>query len=424
MRRRIIMAALAILMPGASSAQSLSARFSELFTFGDCGQPLCLSVNASAHGLHYIPAVTQGENNLLAFLTGSIGNSLGNLPFTSASSGVTFRFVDGVPVASSISPGPIFADRAQTLGQGRILAGVNVNGLSMDNIRGVPLSDLNFRFAHQNTGNPALGDPAFERDIIEISTDLQLSLLVTSVFASYGLLDNVDIGVLVPIVRASMTGESRAAVIPFTRPTPHLFGTTSSPSETATTESDGSAMGIGDVAVRAKINFYQTDQVGFAAVADARLPTGDEENFLGSGETSIRAMGVLSGRFGNLSPHINAGMAIHTGELSNNSLLATAGFDHLLSDRVALAVDLVANLEMGDSKLILPEPVVYTAPAPVTTVDLTDIPDKKDNLIDASFGMKFILPPDFRIVTNVLFPLSEGGLRPKLLWTFGLEKSF
>jgi hypothetical protein len=183
-------------------------------------------------------------------------------------------------------------------------------------------------------------------------------------------------------------------------------------------------MGIGDVAIRAKINFYQTDQVGFAALADVRLPTGDEENFLGSGETSIRALGVLSGRFGNLSPHINAGMAIHTGELSNHSLLATVGFDHLLSDRVALAVDLVSNLEMGDSKLILPEPVVYTAPAPVTTVELTDIPDQKDNLIDASFGVKFILPPDFRVVTNVLFPLSDGGLRPKLLWTLGLEKSF
>jgi hypothetical protein len=183
-------------------------------------------------------------------------------------------------------------------------------------------------------------------------------------------------------------------------------------------------MGIGDIAVRGKVNFYQTEQMGFAAIADVRLPTGDEENFLGSGATSVRALGVLSGQFGSTSPHLNAGMAFRSGELQNNSLLATVGLDHLLSERVALAIDLVTDFEMGDSKLVLPEPVVYTAPSPVATVELTDIPDKKDNLIDASFGAKFSIPPGYRIVSNILFPLSDGGLRAKFLWTFGIERSF
>jgi hypothetical protein len=424
MRRPYALAAILSLAPGSLYAQSLSDRFTQLFTFGDCGQPLCLSVNSAVHGLHYIPAVTQGEHNMLAFFTGSIGNSLGNLPFTTAASGTTFRFVDGVPVATAISPGPIFAERSQTLGRGTIVAGVNVNGISMDNIRGVPLNDLSFSFAHQNTQDPALGDPVFERDIIEISTDLSLSLLVTSVFASYGLLDNIDIGVLVPIVRASLSGTSTAQVNAFTQPTPHQFGTAANPSLTASSETDGSAMGIGDIAVRGKVNFYQTEQMGFAAIADVRLPTGDEENFLGSGATSVRALGVLSGQFGNTSPHLNAGMAFRSGELQNNSLLATVGLDHLLSERVALAVDLVTDFEMGDSKLVLPEPVVYTAPSPVATVELTDIPDQKDNLIDASFGAKFSIPPGYRIVSNILFPLSDGGLRAKFLWTFGIERSF
>jgi hypothetical protein len=117
-------------------------------------------------------------------------------------------------------------------------------------------------------------------------------------------------------------------------------------------------------------------------------------------------------------------MALHSGESQNNALLATLGFDHLLSERVSLALDLVTGFEMGDSKLILPEPVVFTAPAPVTTVQLTDIPDEKDNVMDASFGLKFTLPSDYRVVSNILFPLGDGGLRPKFLWTVGFERTF
>ena len=422
MRRLHVWAAALAFLPASLQAQTLSDRFSQLFTFGDCGQPLCLEVNQAAHGLHYIPSVTQGENNLLAFLTGSIGNSLGNLPFTAASSGVTFRFENGMPVATSIGAGPIFAERSQTLGQGRFLVGLNLNGIGMDNVRGVPLSDLNFRFTHQNTQNPALGDPIFERDIIEVTTDMSLSLLVTSLFASYGLLDNLDVGVLVPVVRASIEGTSTASIIPYTRPTPHQFA--GNP-ELATSTTEGSATGIGDIAIRAKANLRQTEQLGIAALADIRLPTGDEENFLGSGSSSFRILGILSGQFGNLSPHLNAGMAIRSGDLQNNSILATIGLDHLLSPRVSLAADIVTDFEMGDSKLVLPDPVIFTAPEPTpTTVELTDIPDKKDNIIDASFGLKFLLPQDYRVVTNVLFPLSEGGLRPKLLWTLGVERTF
>ena len=424
MLRRTLTAALFLAAwSGPVSGQTLSERFSQLFTFGNCGEPLCLSVNAAVHGQHYIPDVVQGENNLLSFLTGSIATGLGNLPFTAASGGVTFRFENGVPVATSVSAGPIFAERAQTLGRGRFLFGVNATGISMDNIRGVPMSDLNLVFTHQNTGDPALGDPDFERDLIEVNMDLSLSLLVTSAYASYGLTDNLDIGVLVPVVRASLTGVSRAQIVPFDRPTPHQFGTPGSPSEVANSSTDGSAMGLGDIAIRLKANLYQGPTLGFGALIDARLPTGSEEDFLGSGSTSVRAIGVLSGRTGNFSPHVNGGFAIRSGESQSSSVLATIGFDHLLSEKVSIAADIVTDIAMGDSKLILPAPVVFTAPT-VATVDLTDIPDQKDNFIDASFGLKFELPAALRGVTNILFPLSDGGLRPKFLWTVGLERTF
>ena len=42
----------------------------------------------------------------------------------------TFRFEGGVPVRTSQSAGPIFAERAQTLGRGRMLAGLTRSSFS------------------------------------------------------------------------------------------------------------------------------------------------------------------------------------------------------------------------------------------------------------------------------------------------------
>jgi hypothetical protein len=171
-----------------------------------------------------------------------------------------------------------------------------------------------------------------------------------------------------------------------------------------------------------KANLYQNQSVAFGLFGDARLGTGDQENFLGSGQTSVRLQGIASGRFNNFSPHVNAGVAIRTGDLSTNSIDAAIGFDHLLSEFAALAIDVVSDFQIGDNKILLPDAVTFDTPP--RTVRLSDIPEQKDNLIDASFGVKFALPSDLRVVTNVLIPLSEGGVRPSFLWTLGLEKSF
>jgi hypothetical protein len=421
MRRLLLAVLLLLAVPAASPAQTLSQRFTDLFTFGDCGQAMCLNVDiVGEHGHHYIPSVTQGENDMLAFITGAISMSVANLPFTAASGGVTFEFVDGAPIATAVSAGAVFGERSQTLGRGRALFGANVNSVSMNNIRGLPLSDLVLRFAHQNVLDP-FGEPTYENDIIEVRTNLSMNLLVTSAFASYGILDNVDIGILIPVVRASLSGTSEAQVIPFQRPTPHLFGTTEERSEFALSNASGSAIGIGDIAVRLKANLYQTPTLGAGLVADVRLPTGDSANFLGSGATSLRAIGIMSGRIGDFSPHLNAGVALRTGSTQHNSVIGALGFDHLLTDGVTFAVDVLADFALGESLLRLPDAVVFDAPVR-RRVRLTDIPDERDNMLDASVGLKMQLPGDYRVVTNALFPLSDGGLRPRAVWTLGLER--
>jgi hypothetical protein len=415
----------ALLVATPLQAQSLRDRFSQLFTFGDCGEALCLDVDIVQHANHFLPAVVQGEGNLLAFMTNAIGQAIGNVPFTASSSGVTFSFEGGRPVATSVSAGPIFADRAETLGQGRVLFGANVTGISFTKLRGQPLNSLDSWFAHEDTGAPPgdqYGLPTWERDVIQVTTNLDFSLLVTTLYATYGITDRLDVGIALPIVRSSLSGQSEA-FIDWYEPTgsPHYFGDPNQ--RVATTETDGTAFGIGDITGRVKAFLAQGSNWGFGALADVRVPTGSEDDFSGSGAASFRLMGIGSARFGSFSPHLNAGALISTGDDQNNRVLSTLGFDQLIGEQVTFAADLVGSFQLGDSPYGLPEPVRYTAPTP-STRSLTDIPDKTDHFVDASFGLKIAANRDFRFVTNILIPLTDSGMRPSVAWTVGLERTF
>jgi hypothetical protein len=154
-----------------------------------------------------------------------------------------------------------------------------------------------------------------------------------------------------------------------------------------------------------------------------RLATGSEDDFLGAGATTTRVLAILSGRYGNFAPHVNAGAAIRGGEEQTNAMLATVGFDQLMSSWATLAVDAISEWQMGDSKLELPQPVRFTAPF-TRTIFPSNIPDRRDDILNASIGTKLSSQRGFTVLLNALVPLNRGGLRSSTLWTAGLEYGF
>jgi hypothetical protein len=404
-------------------AQSLSDRLASLFRFGDCDEPLCLTVSDERHDTHYIGSAVQANGALLAFLGDAIAVSVGSIPISATSSGATFSFVGGVPVPTTVSAGPIFAERAQTLGRRRLLLGVNTTGISFEKIRGIPMDDIDLNFTHVDVpvGPPGLGSPEFENDIINVRPSIDIYLQITSFFATYGLTDNIDVGVAVPLVYSSLDATSVGTIISNLNPSPHGFGPVDNPSSTATVNTDGSATGIGDIAARLKINLRSGEGLGLALLADTRLPTGDEDNFAGSGDLSARAIGIVSARMGNFSPHLNAGYAYRAGDLQNDAVLATVGFDQLLAPWVTAAVDLISEWQVGDSELILPEPTHFDLPP--RDVSQTNIPDDRDDLVSASAGARFLVG-GFSLVGNALIPLRDAGMQANVVWTVGVERAF
>ena len=430
------------LVATALEAQGLRDKISDLFIFGAGQDPLFLSGTAGSdaatalHADHFVPSAVSDNGTLISFIGTAISQNVANIPVSATSGGSTFHFEGGAPVRTSVSPGPVFAERAQTLGRGRVFVGANVNRQHFETLRGVSLNDIQMTFTHENVTGPncdalvgascdPYGVPTHENDVIALRLALDIDMTVTSFFVSFGLLDRVDIGVVLPIVSSSLRGTSDAPIIPFGGTTAqHFFGgTPDNPVLTTSRFVEGSATGIGDVAARVKVSITQSERTTFALLGDVRFPTGSEDDLLGSGHLAVRGLGILSSRFGAFSPHVNVGFLLRSGDLQKDALLATVGFDHVMAPWATMAVDLVSELQVGASKLRLPGIVTYDLPFR-RTVDPTNIPRERDDQTNASFGFKFATGSGIMLVANTLWPLNRGGLRPNVVWTAGLEYNF
>jgi hypothetical protein len=426
------------------SGQALRDQIGNLFIFGSGGDPLFLQGTADpnnptgvqAHSTHFIPSAVGSNATLIQFLTNALATSVSNIPFSATSSGVTFRFEGGVPVQTSTSPGPIVAERGQTLGRGRVLVGASVTMLDLSTLRGVDLDHLQLNFTHSNADFPGCdeqfggdctlqGIPLLENDFIQLDLALDVNVRATTFVMTYGLLDRLDIGVAVPIISTSLAGQSNAQVVPFGGPTAvHFFaGTPESPNLFGSRSVNSSATGIGDISTRLKLGISESNRTRMALLADARFATGSADDLLGAGHLTVSGVGILSSQFGMFGPHANIGYRYRASDEQSDAVIATLGFDQMLSPWATLALDLVSELQAGDSRLEVPEDVTVEFPFR-RVIRPSTIPQMRDDIVAASAGMKFVAERGLTVITNAIWPLNKGGLRSRVTWSLGLEYNF
>jgi hypothetical protein len=398
-------------------AQALGDRINDLFIFGEGDEALFLGGSAAAdnpqiqvHGDHFVPSAVGGNATIISFLTNSIGSNVANVPVSASSGGETFRFEGATPVHTSISAGPIYAERAQTLGSGRLFMSLSRTGLHYETLRGVPMDALELAFTHANVDFPncdaifggdcsLYGIPTFENEVIDFRLGLDVNVDVTAFALTYGVNDRIDFGVVLPVVKTSLRGTSTATIVPFgvDGPPPHFFaGTEDDPVLTASRFVEGTSSGLGDVSARVKVNLREASPVSLAILAEGRFPTGSEADLRGSGAVALRGLGIVSARLGDFSPHANIGYQYRGRELDPDVFLMTAGFDQLLSSWATLAADVISEFPIGTSEIPVPEDAVLEEPFRRT----------------------------IRTSSNGAFPLNRGGMRPDVLWTVGAEYTF
>jgi hypothetical protein len=441
MRRHVVAALLLFAtLPVQAHGQKLRDHLVDLFTFASQSVPLRVSTwidpnNPSAGVVadDGFGASVSTNAAILGFLVRWVGAEPGNIPVSASSGGVTFNFAGAVPVRDIVSPGPLIAEGAATLGKGRTVIGLTYDNLLYNTLRGVPLDDLRLQFTHANdatscSGCAALGAPLDEADLLDVALTLDMRISVATLFATYGLFDNVDLGVVVPFVHSGLEASSVARIDPFGTlpsglPRHILGGDASNPVLSSNQSISGSATGIGDIGARLKVRLGQTKRMAFALLGDLRLSTGDEADYLGSGFTALRGEGIVSMSLGGFSPHLNVGYLYRSGESINDALVGTAGFDQVLSPWATFAASLLSEIQVGTRVMKLPGPVTFTQPVERTVLPM-DVPDGPDDPLSLSLGFKLTTLSNLTATASTLIPITRTGPRPDFGWGVGLHYDF
>lgn len=430
----VLAAALGLLAPAASRAQSeklahlLPTIYGPQGLFVDSAAPL---PDGSTHSAHFNNAFHSSFTQFNA----ALARQLSALPLPAPTSGFTYTMDPtlGVFTRSTQSFGPIMAERAETIGKGKFALGFAAQRFSFDSIEDIDLGALPAVFTHDGAA------PGGRADVVTTSTSVSAELTQQIAFVTYGLGERLDASLAVPFVIADLSVSSLATVQRLgtgTNTIVHYYddGTGGTGASREFLKS-GRASGLGDLTLRLKGTAARWGgSHGLALALDVRMPTGDEENLLGSGAWGVRPFVAASLGFGVFSPHVNLGY-----QWNGNSLLAgdveageaadladevayVVGADVALGDRLTLCADLVGRYVIDSSRVVSSTFSGLDA----GHTQFADIAFAQGSYNQSSLALGFKANPVGRLllVFNVLLRLDHNGLRDSATPLLALDYTF
>jgi hypothetical protein len=380
-----------------------------------------------SHEAHFIP----GADQRLApyFFNQQLLLQLGTFPLGSPSGGFSYMFDGGTGTFTRATDtfGPAFAERAMTIGKKRISVGGNFQYSKYSNFEGTDLDsgDIKFYLTHAPINNLF-----FEGDLIEAALRLDVSSSTTTIFANYGVTNNWDVAVALPFQHVKMDAAVDATVLRLaTGDLPiHTFpnGTTQQ-----TFTSSGSASGIGDMILRTKYRFLSIAGGGLAAGLDVRVPTGDEDNLLGTGATQTTITFIASTKAGKIAPHFNFGYTkSSSGDVVDipNEADYRGGIEYAAMRSLTLSADFLGRTLIDAGRMefgqfthnymdAIGNPGSITLTEPETT-------DKSLNLTSLAVGGKYNVKGNLLINANLLISLGSQGITAPITPVIGVDYSF
>jgi len=397
------------------------------------------SSTVTNHSAHFV--ADSGPVQALRRLNQDLGVQLSSFPLSSSAGGFTYTFDPalGVFTRNTGSFGPIYAERHNTLGKGRLNIGVSYSNYSFDEIDDLNLRDGDLRlvFAHEDTnGDGSNLNTFFEGDFVTAQLYLKLQSSVTAFVATIGATDRLDLGVAVPIVDIDLRLAANAQVRPVSTGDGDIHVFPNGTDRTSFRE-EGSASGLGDILLRAKYSLTSDPSSGFALAADLRAPTGEYLDLLGSGEWQVKGSLIGSGRWGSISPHVNAGYQFSTGEVSDE-LQHLVGFDWAITPKVTFASDLqgryllaalkleaknesfLSNTDPNDLDPQPGDPNVVTSIFPNTGI----LEEESRYALNGLIGLKINVVGNLLVSVNGLVAFTGDGLTDRFTPLVGVDYSF
>ncbi len=404
----------------------------------------------------------------------AVGIQVSQLPIASPSSGITFTYDPALKTfapSTEESLGPILGERASTIGRNKLYVAFSFQYFNFNSIDGQNTSNISAVLQHQPfpAGTPCpnqtgmtgsyAGNPCFIRDYVQTTNNIDLTVHQYTLYATYGISRHFDVSVAVPILDVSMKVNTSAAIVQnsftstgtaFHQFNPSIVTTCGSatPCFNATFSSSGAATGIGDVDLRGKYELYHGEHLGFAAGVDIRLPTGDEQNLLGSGAVGVRPFGVIS-YSARISPHAEIGYEVNgesilagdfVGPTATNAkaglpdrFVYIVGADASIVKRLTGSFDIYGQRLFGVPQLFSNpytdlgkcSDFACTTLTPGTTHPNVGVRTNTDyNITNASVGLKYRPFSHLVLTGNVLIKLDDSGLRSTVVPLVGVSYSF
>jgi hypothetical protein len=426
-------------VPAFAQTQSRPATLSTLFddVFGPNGLVVSsddVQLDGTNHAAHFNSSF-QSDFRLMNI---ALASQLTAVPLPSPASGFTYKFDPGTGtfVRSTRSFGPILADRGETIGRGRIAFAANMQVFSFDHLDGTRLTSIPAVFKHDNyQTTPGRSDVIFTENAIEAS------VTQTTFAMTYGLTERVEVSAALPLVRTHMSLLSNATVERVGTGSNlgvHYFYDPAALDNHGTSHqffSEGTASGVGDAVLRAKATVLQEGPRSLAAGVDVRLPSGDEENLLGSGAMGARPFAAFSTTVGAVSPHVNVayqwnGASVLAGDVREHvkadlpdQFQLAAGTEVVMNPHVTVIFDALAQRFFDSPRL---QTFPFVASGPAATVELQDLGFTTQSFWSTSgaVGVKANLARRLLINVNLRFSLNHAGLTDRLTPLVGMEWAF
>jgi hypothetical protein len=399
---------------------------------GSSTKMACLIPNtvlAGAPGYNLSPAnVNSPISNSFAFLTSDLGGEISQIPLASPASGIIFTIDPTlhVPVRKDESLGPILTQRAETIGRHKLYIAMTYQYFLLEDVDGLSLKGpltAAFPLNLTTNTNPTTPD-AFA--VGNSRVDLKIHQYVG--YVTFGLTDRIDVSAAIPVLRVDMRYTINEQIF-----TPTSF--TAVPQTSNARQSTG----LGDVVLAMKGTAWKGEHEGLAVGAEVRLPTGDAQNFLGSGTWGVKPFATFT-RTGRFSPHANVGYEFNgntvlvTGTNGGNGqlpdrLIYSGGADWGIFKHLTIAADVIAQWVKDSPRATIDQNVQVTvgngsASSIFTLPEALHSVKGNYNRTDASGGLKWKPFGNLLISGNLLVKLDQGGLRERLAPLGGISYTF
>ena len=347
-----------------------------------------------------------------------------NIPIISASAGFTYRYNPQLEVfeRSAETLGPIFLERPETLGQGKFNVNVSWQYVEYNEFDGQSLRNLHGNGPIVLRNVDAAGNLiGFEADNLQYRLGLQNNIVAFSF--TYGILDNLDVNLLMPILTTALDVGVTKQQVQTAGPDGTFAPDRLSPVSGFTS---GNAFGPGDLLLRLKYQLPQLDWFRSAAGLQMRFPTGRAADFQGTGDFWITpAFYASTLLWDRVEPFINIALDFDASDFRQSQARYGGGFDVDIVSRFGLVFAFLGRSQFQDPVDTAQTNFLYLTPAGVQPQPLLGLDLGRKDFYDFSFGFRAVIWREIMLFANGIFALNSQGLRnDTVIPTVGVEGTF